>query len=161
MFSAALYAHVRTLLPIAHETAGAARIRHSLRPLFSRRAKNFQQSSGASYRENAKLHLPSLRGALATKQSIYPLRRGMDCFAALAMTVLDVRRPSIPETLKMKSIGRGVLDLPLARRTTVVGLAALSPSCERSEAIHSFFRWRSILRGACHRARNRATIGPQ
>ena len=33
MFSAALYAHVRTLLPIAHETAGAARIRHSLRPL--------------------------------------------------------------------------------------------------------------------------------
>src|SRR4029079_18627797 len=70
MFSAALYAHVRTLLPIAHETAGAARIRHSLRPLFSRRAKNFQQSSGASYRENAKLHLPSLRGALATKQSI-------------------------------------------------------------------------------------------
>src|SRR4051812_20781666 len=33
MFSAALYAHARTLLPIAHEIAGAARIRHSLRPL--------------------------------------------------------------------------------------------------------------------------------
>jgi hypothetical protein len=34
MFSAALYAHVRTSSTIAHETAGAARIRHSLRPLF-------------------------------------------------------------------------------------------------------------------------------
>src|SRR5437016_3818643 len=29
-----LYARVRFLLPIAHETAGAARIRHSLLPLF-------------------------------------------------------------------------------------------------------------------------------
>src|ERR1700676_1257096 len=29
---------------------------------------------------------PSLRGALATKQSILSLRRGMDCFASLAMT---------------------------------------------------------------------------
>ena len=34
MFSAALYAHVRTSSTIAHETAGAARTRHSLRPLF-------------------------------------------------------------------------------------------------------------------------------
>jgi hypothetical protein len=34
----------------AHETAGAARIRHSLRPLDSERAKSFQQSS----RENAR-----------------------------------------------------------------------------------------------------------
>jgi hypothetical protein len=34
MLSAALYAHVRTSFPIAHETAGAARTRHSLRPLF-------------------------------------------------------------------------------------------------------------------------------
>ena len=31
--------------------------------------------------------LSSLRGALATKQSTYPLCREMDCFAALAMTV--------------------------------------------------------------------------
>ena len=34
MFSAALYARVRNFLPIAHETAGAARIRHSLLPHF-------------------------------------------------------------------------------------------------------------------------------
>jgi hypothetical protein len=33
MFSAALYAHARTFT-LAHETSGAARIRHSLRPLF-------------------------------------------------------------------------------------------------------------------------------
>jgi hypothetical protein len=34
----------------ARETAGAARIRHSLRPLNSR-AKNFMQASGGSRRE--------------------------------------------------------------------------------------------------------------
>ena len=56
MLSAALYAHVRTSFPIAHETAGAARTRHSLRPLFSG-AKSFQQTSGATRRENANVHL--------------------------------------------------------------------------------------------------------
>src|SRR3954452_925546 len=40
MFSAALYAHVHHFYTTAHETAGAARIRHSLRPLNWRRAKN-------------------------------------------------------------------------------------------------------------------------
>ena len=33
MFSAALYAHARNSTYFAHETSGAARIRHSLRPL--------------------------------------------------------------------------------------------------------------------------------
>src|SRR5258707_4215105 len=32
---------------------------------------------------------PSLRGALATKQSSYPLCRAMDCFASLAMTLME------------------------------------------------------------------------
>ena len=41
---------------IAHETAGAARIRHSLRPL-TMRARSFQQTSGAMRRENATLCL--------------------------------------------------------------------------------------------------------
>ena len=41
----------------AHEIAGAARIRHSLRPLIWR-AKKFQQTSGATRRENADLCLP-------------------------------------------------------------------------------------------------------
>jgi hypothetical protein len=40
-----------------------------------------EQTSGARRRENAKLHQPSLRGALATKQSTSPLCRTMDCFA--------------------------------------------------------------------------------
>ena len=57
MFSAALYAHVRNFLPIAHETAGAARIRHSLRPLFLERAGSYQQTSGAMRRENAEVRL--------------------------------------------------------------------------------------------------------
>src|SRR5712671_3796747 len=46
---------------------------------------------------------PSLRGALATKQSILPLRGEMDCFAALAMTaqhldclwLFEIRKPSL------------------------------------------------------------------
>src|SRR3954470_11186431 len=90
------------LVHVAHETAGAARIRHSLRPLNSE-GETIWKTSGALRRENAKVCPPSLRGALATKQSIYPLRRAMDCFAALAMT----RR------------SRGVLDRPLSRVTTV------------------------------------------
>src|SRR5438477_12468348 len=52
--------------------------------------------------------IPSLRGALATKQSIYPLCRGMDCFVSLAMTVslhlprrqiLDPHAVAIPDDL--------------------------------------------------------------
>src|SRR5260221_5884363 len=39
----------------AHGTAGAARIRHSLRPLFSRGRENYLQSSGASRREIAEV----------------------------------------------------------------------------------------------------------
>ena len=56
MFSAALYARVRFLLVhFAHETAGAARIRHSLLTRFSR--DNDMQTSGRSYRENADVYL--------------------------------------------------------------------------------------------------------
>jgi len=42
-------------LPIARETAGAARIRHSLLPRFSR--ENETQTSGESCRENAGAYL--------------------------------------------------------------------------------------------------------
>jgi len=57
MFSAALYARVHfVLVQIARGTAGAARIRHSLRPLFSERAKSFKQTSDAMRRENADAH---------------------------------------------------------------------------------------------------------
>src|SRR6267142_5964988 len=97
------------LVHTANETSGAARIRHSLRPLISRGRENNLQTSGASCRENAKLYQPSLRGALATKQSILSSRGEMDCFASLAMTVLDVGRPSIPETPMIEPKSRGVL----------------------------------------------------
>jgi hypothetical protein len=49
------------LVHVAHEIAGAARIRHSLRPLISRGRENNLQTSGAMRRENAKLYPPSLR----------------------------------------------------------------------------------------------------
>ncbi|MES2197238.1 MAG: hypothetical protein V4517_22700 [Pseudomonadota bacterium] len=97
MFSAALYARVQLFLyHFAHETAGAARIRHSLLP---HRRENDWQTSGNSCREKADVYLlfelrietlsTSLRGASAearlrakadaTKQSISlpaPLRDG-------------------------------------------------------------------------------------
>src|SRR5436853_2710268 len=37
----------------------------------------------------------SLRGALAMKQSIYPLCRAMDCFASLAMTWMVLRHSQL------------------------------------------------------------------
>src|SRR6266567_7860838 len=50
-----------TIYFIAHGTSGAARIRHSLRPLISRGRENYLQDSGAMRRENANPYLPSLR----------------------------------------------------------------------------------------------------
>jgi hypothetical protein len=47
MLVRALFVHT------AHEIAGAARIRHSLRPLFSREGEEHLQTSGASRREIA------------------------------------------------------------------------------------------------------------
>ena len=61
MLSAALYAHVRTPSTIAHETAGAARTRHSLRPLIFRGRKLLLTTRAVSRRGIAELHLPSLR----------------------------------------------------------------------------------------------------
>ena len=54
-----LYARVRFLLPIARETAGAARIRHSLLPLFG---EIQGQSSGRSCREIAGPYSACLTG---------------------------------------------------------------------------------------------------
>src|SRR6266567_4000046 len=45
-----------TFYNFAHEIAGAARIRHSLRPLSSRGRENYLQSSGTMGRENANSH---------------------------------------------------------------------------------------------------------
>src|SRR5438132_12881321 len=44
------------LVHVAHVIAGAARIRHSLRPLTTRGRKNNLQTSGAMRRENADSH---------------------------------------------------------------------------------------------------------
>src|SRR5213592_4469900 len=68
-------------LPFAREASGAAGARHSLRPLISEDRK-FRQTSRGLRGEIAKLCLPSLRGAQATKQSIPCLRhRGLLRFA--------------------------------------------------------------------------------
>ncbi len=99
----------------AHEAADAPSVRHSLRPLLSR--DRLCSTSGASRRGIAKLcatSAPSLRGALATKQSILPLRRhGLlrgACHRAriratrwLAMTVLQLTELFF-SSLKIESV---------------------------------------------------------
>ena len=57
VFPLNLYARVRFSHNFAHETAGAARTRHSLLP-FSR-GQTFMQTSGTSCRENADVYLSS------------------------------------------------------------------------------------------------------
>src|SRR5437868_7308370 len=86
MFSAALYAHARTFYPFAHETSGAARIRHSLRPLDFGGREKYLQTSGAMRRENA---------------------------ATYSVSSSRKRGPSIPETSVMEPRSRGVLDARL------------------------------------------------
>jgi hypothetical protein len=58
-----LYARVRFLLVhFAHETAGAARTRLSLRPLIERVKETFRQTSGEWRREIAKACLSTIGG---------------------------------------------------------------------------------------------------
>jgi hypothetical protein len=72
---------------IAHEIAGAARIRHSLRPLISRGRENNLHTSGAMRRESAKLFPRHCERSEAIHRAA---KRMMDCFAALAMTAVAI-----------------------------------------------------------------------
>src|SRR6478736_3625449 len=69
-------------LPIAHETAGAARIRHSLRPLFSR-GRRISYNSGASCRENA-----MLRPAVIACDKRVAFAQGSPCDEAIHPSVM-------------------------------------------------------------------------
>jgi hypothetical protein len=60
---------------------------------------------------------PSLRGALATKQSILSFRGEMDCFASLAMTMIEFVIPGWSEGPDPESRGSG---FALARPGTTV-----------------------------------------
>jgi hypothetical protein len=78
-----LYARVRfSLCTFAHETAGAASTRRSLRPQKGGRIFN---GSGALRGEGAESHLCIVIASEA-KQSISSRKERMDCFASLAMT---------------------------------------------------------------------------
>ena len=72
--------YARVLISSAREAAGASRARHSLRPLFSERAKQCLQTSGAPRREIAESYfefgVPSLRGA---KRRSNPCHRCSGC----------------------------------------------------------------------------------
>src|SRR5437764_8492369 len=79
----------RSYAQIAHETAGAASTRSSLRPLIPKRA-----NEDANLGRNAPRECETISETIssAAKQSISPHKERMDCFAALAMTWI-VRSP--------------------------------------------------------------------
>jgi hypothetical protein len=68
-------------------------------------------------------------------------------------------RPSIPEAAVIEPIGRSVLDPPHARGMTIEWCVAISASlrAKRSNPLSPRMRRDGLLRGACHRARIRAT----
>jgi hypothetical protein len=72
---------------IAHETAGAARTRSSLRPLYFW-GQGSCKTSGEWRREKANYVRQKVVIASEAKQSIVPRKERVDCFASLAMTVL-------------------------------------------------------------------------
>src|SRR5712691_340322 len=76
----------------AHGTAGAARIRHSPRPLISRR-ETFWQTSGEPRRENAKLRL-SLAGGEFVGWAKAPLRRAHHVIKAKVVGTLRFAHPT-------------------------------------------------------------------
>ena len=59
MFPLNLYARVRFFYAIAHETAGAARTRLSLRPLFPRRVESYAKAR-AHHAAGMRTHIRSL-----------------------------------------------------------------------------------------------------
>ena len=87
----------------AHETAGAARTRSSLRPLM--RGREVSGKARAQCVARSRSHIPLSSPGLTG-------------------------RPSIPETLMIELRSRGVLGPPLSRRTTAMYGAA--PSCDHA-----------------------------
>ena len=109
-----LYARVRISYYHAHETAGAARTRSSLRPLFGEVAKITANLGRDASRERGHISgvVPGLTG-----------------------------RPSIPEPVMIKSRSRGVLDPRVrgddgSKKGITINVIARS-ACD--EAIHSLF----------------------
>jgi hypothetical protein len=136
---------------LARETAGAASTRSSLRPQFSRDKRRCKPRTQCAARTPPHIHL-----SLPAKAS----RR---------------RVTSIPETVVIEPISRGAPDPPPSRRMTAACASLSQRHCERSEAIHVAEQRKNGLlrsarndgeragphpsrrRGACHRARLRAT----
>jgi hypothetical protein len=91
---------------IAHEIAGAARIRHSLRPL-SFEGEEYLQTSGAMRRENAKVYPPSLRA-----QQSNPSRRIKEEWIASSQELLAMTASTNAAQLQLSSPATGSAEWP-------------------------------------------------
>jgi hypothetical protein len=112
---------------VAHETAGAARIRHSLLPPFGGTTK--RKTSGRSRRENADAHHHVIARSPCDEAIHLANRRrcDMDCFAALAMTLIgrrtaDTALRSFDNRLVWRDISRDP-DRNVAGKFAAAGLA--------------------------------------
>jgi hypothetical protein len=83
-FGVPVFTRVLSTFYLAHEAAGAACIRLSLRPLFSR--VELTQDSGVPCRENAVGCLVVIARSVSSEAIHTSACGAMDCFAALAMT---------------------------------------------------------------------------
>src|ERR1700675_2638136 len=127
----------------ARETAGAARTRLSLRPLFEEGGKK-QQTPGETRRGIAKVY-PAVIASEA-KQSIAQQERKLDCFAALAMTVLkcgDGRPFAYTSTLALSELSwmnsrRGSTTSPISLvKMSSASSTSLTLTCSSERALTS------------------------
>jgi hypothetical protein len=97
---------------IARETAGAARIRSSLRPLFLEGQRNAKLRAHRAARSLGMSHNII---ASEAKQSIAPRKRRMDCFVAslLAMTAFPGPRSSQTPAFQFCNRSHVDIDIPV------------------------------------------------
>jgi len=115
----------RSCAQSAHETAGAARPRSSLRPLFSERAKQDANLGQFMSRDREIMSAREIKSAVECKSLSAVIARS-DSDEAIHASVmphdglLRFARNDDPETAMVESSSRGVLDAPPARGMTTV-----------------------------------------
>src|ERR1700692_537687 len=146
MLRLCLYAHVRLLCAFLHARPRVQQAPGVPCALFSLGETICKARAKRAAGRRSRTRDVSNVIASKAKQSILPLRRTMDCFASLAMTVVDADE----RAEKPRRTGS-----PACAGDDGTGVIARSVS---DEAIHAFFARRDgLLRGARHRARIRAT----
>ena len=142
---------------LAHETAGAARTRHSLRPLFRRRAQRICKTSGETRRENAfRRPLRQWDPCAAQRGAVMVIDRAADlrdpafpggrrpAFAAATVTGARPDTAGTPAIPTISCINISHLPQPLGRRRPIWYPQGQLPTAtrDRPHLANSLRRWR-------------------